>query len=121
MIELTMTLGEQVDGSIHLRVGDETLLEATLYDNDGTDWAASYETTLIVRRTYNDSGGQIEIPELTETTPGGDNIYYFDLSDITFEPGVYEAYVFVEGTYDVLTTPFDDSASFESFTITVTA
>jgi hypothetical protein len=120
MLKLDMTLGEKVDGSLHIRVDDTPILEATLYDNDGSAFLSGYSAYLLVRRSYDDLSGQVIIPEITETTPGNDNIFYFDLYDIAFEAGVYEAFVMVEGSWDTTpTTPISDVYSFEAFIIEV--
>ena len=113
-------LGQVPDADIELAVGDAAGLEITAYDADGNDWDSGYSATLVVRRCLESSTDQIEVDELVETTPEGDNVYYFSLASITYESGDYDAFLVLEGEWDAA---FDEALettySFEPFTITV--
>lgn len=118
MYQLTMYLGEKVDETpLAVKVGDVPVLEVTALDASGADWPDDYTATLVVRRSERDSTDQIEIAMDTEATPlDVDNIYYFHLTEMTFEPGNYEAHLVVESD-----DPTPDVYSFETFSIEVTA
>jgi hypothetical protein len=124
MYEISCILNQIPDANLQVRVGDTPVLKVTLYDTDGTAFDAGFEARLVVRRNDSDAAGEISIDNITETTPFGDNIYYFYLNDITFEPGNYECHIVVEdttfGTVPAIS-PDYEIYSFESFSIEVLA
>lgn len=121
MYSLTMYLNEQVDGKLTLHVDDAPVLEITAYDDTGVAIPAGFVALLVVRRNDKRSVDEIDIAEIVEATPDDDNIYYFDLSDITFERGNYEAHLLLNGydTTPLFPTPVDAVYSYESFEIEV--
>lgn len=125
MYDISCTLGQEVDGELEIRVSDNPVLVATLYDDDGSDWGTGFSAELIVRRNIDDSAGQITITAMVEATPRDDNIYYFLLGDITFSPGNYEAFVQItnvdfDGDF-IPVSPEVEIYSFEMFKITIEA
>jgi len=118
--EIDVYLGQIPDADIEVAVGDVPGLQITAYDADGNPWEDGYDAYLVVRRCLGDSSGEWVIPELLETTEGGDNIYHFNLDDITHERGDYDAYLVLDGEWDdAFVTPLVTSYSFESFPIKV--
>jgi len=112
--------GELPDGEVVIHVGDNPILELEVFDSEGVEWESGYEAYLVVRRCEESSLGEIVIDELAETTPYGDNNYFFELEDVSFEEGDYEAFLLLEGDYDyALTTPVSTIYSFEPFKINV--
>jgi hypothetical protein len=118
--KLDCYLNQIPDGEINLSVDDIAVLEITAYDVVGNDWESGWTATLYVRRNDRSSVDQWEIDELVELSPQGDNVYYFNLEDLNFERGDYEAHLVLEGSWDMdIMTPVSSVYSFESFKIYV--
>ena len=115
MINLNVTLGEPIDEKIVLQAGDKPLLELTAYDYDGSELDTGYTGTLFVGRSGDDSD-EWEIAEIVAVAPA-DNIFYFNLEEITYTRGNYQAYLFVEN--DTEATPVSDSVSYSYKNISI--
>ena len=99
-----MTLGEPIEDILTLQQGDKPLLEATLYDYDGTAWDEGYTATFIVGRSESDTDEWV-LSSIVGVSPE-DNVFYFNLEDITYTRGIYQGYVLVENATE--TTPVSD-------------
>lgn len=136
MYQMDFYLNQVPDGQLQLRVDSSAtpvgpLFRATLYDADGAGIEAPDYTvsaaSLIVRRSDGNSTDQITIIYEADLM-ASDNIFFFDLAQITYEPGNYEAHIVVEATYDDPAatpigpaTPLDEIMAFEAFKIEVLA
>lgn len=124
MYEITCTLNQVPDAHLILRVDDTPMLKVTLLDANGRAIKDGFEAWLLVRRNDSDEAGEIQILCIAEVTPYDDNVFYFYLEDITFEPGNYEAHIVIEDTtFGSVPTvsPEYEIYSFESFPIEVLA
>lgn len=119
MYEISMTLNEPVEEILTLQQGDTPVLEVTLYDWDGTAWDDNYTATLIVGRNAVDAT-EWDIAE-SACVPAVENVFCFELNEITFTIGVYTARVHVHVTAEStpLATPEDLAYSFLPFVIEV--
>lgn len=131
MYQMTFYLNQVPDGHITMRVDDVPALKATLYDADGTEFAAPDYTgmsaNLIIRRSDEDSTDDIIIAVEADGDVT-DNIWFFNLEDVNFEPGNYEGHIELTCTYEDAdatpigpTTPLDEVYTFELFQIEVLA
>jgi len=127
MYELSLYLGEVPDGKLNLSVGENPILKLTIYEANGEAWESGFFAQLIIHRSHSSDSDDVIIDEMLEVSPDMDNVYFFDLSDITFETGNYEAVLWVEGTYvpsypvaiSTLATPVTSTYSFEPIHIEV--
>lgn len=130
MYELSIYLGEVPDGKFELSVGDTPILKVTVYDADGEafgespaapDWGSGFSAELVIHRGHTADSDDVVIDEMIEVSPDTDNVFYFDLSGITFEQGDYEAVLKLEGIAEPpdFTTPELVDFSFLPFVITV--
>ena len=131
MYKMDFYLNQVPDGHITIRVDDVATLRAVLYDADGAEFAApdytAMSTVLIVRRSDENSTDEISIAAEADGD-ATDNIWFFDLEDVNFEPGNYEAHIVLTCTYEDTDatpigplTPLDEVFSFELFEIEVLA
>lgn len=92
MYELELTLNEPVEERLILRVGDSPMLKVTLLNYDGTDWPDGYTASLYIGRSNRDP----DIWTITGVVDGSHvNVFYFQLEDITYTIGDYDAIVYV--------------------------
>ena len=107
MYEIPMTLNEPIERVLTLQQGDSPVLKVTLYDDDGTAWDEGYDATLVIGRSTQD------VDEWNIADSAGlvvaDNVFYFNLEEITYTRGLYSAYVYVENATETtpLATPDD--------------
>ena len=119
MYELVMTLNEPVEEILTLQQGDSPVLKVTLFDWDGSAWDAGYDAFLIVGRNAVDDG-EWDIAE-SDGVPFAENVFYFELDEITNTIGNYVARVYVHVTAEAtpLATPEDLAYSFLPFQMKV--
>lgn len=119
MYEISMTLNEPIEEVLVLQQGDSPILETTLFDWDGTAWDTGYDATLIIGRSTTDPD-EWSIGSSVGVSPA-DNVFYFNLEEITYTRGIYWGYVFVNNDTETtpLTTPDDVEYSFRIFEIEV--
>jgi hypothetical protein len=135
MYQMDFYLNQVPEGALHLRVNLSAtpigpLFKASLYDADGDAIAdpdySAMTATLIVRRSDENATDEISIAEEADPMTT-DNIFYFNLAQITFEPGNYEAHIELEATYEsadatpIPATPLAEIMFFGAFNIEVLA
>ena len=90
MLQYTIYQNQSPDADPTIYVGDSQEIELTVQDANGADWPNDWTAELIVRRSNDDSVGEITIPSEVEATPLDiDNVFYFNLSYVSFEAGTY--------------------------------
>lgn len=119
MYEIAVTLGEPIEDKLVLQQGDSPLLELTAYDYDGTALDTGYTGTLYVGRSGSDPDEWI-LAEL-DRVPAVDNIFIFQLDEITYSRGNYQAFLLVENRLESTptATPEDVSYSYKNISIEV--
>ena len=108
MYEINVTLGEPIEDKLTLQQGDAPLLELTAYDYDGTALDSGYSGTLYIGRSGEDVDEWV-LTEITGVSPV-DNVFYFQLEEITYTRGNYQGYLFVSNSTE--TTPVGDAVSY---------
>lgn len=92
MYKKDITLNEPNDDEIFvLRQGDSPLFKLTVYDHDGTAWPAGYTGYLRIGRSNRD----YDIWILTGIPGDDDNEWYFQLEDVTYTIGDYDAILYL--------------------------
>ena len=109
MYKLDVTLNEPNDAeNLVLRVGDSPLLELTVYNHDGTAWPDGYDAFLRIGRSNRDP----DIWTITGTPSiTDDNVWYFNLEDITDTIGDYDVILYLQHPADA--TPGDDATELD--------
>ena len=119
MYEIAVTLNEPIEDVLTLQQGDRPLLELTAYDFDGTALDTGYTGTLYIGRSGSDHDEWVlsEIPAVAPV----DNVFYFNLEDITYTRGNYQAYLYVTNATETTPelTPDDVSYSYQTINIEV--
>ena len=101
MINLSITLNEPIEEILILQQEDAPILKLTAYDYDGTALDPGYTGTFIVGRSGVDPNEWTLVT--VDPTVASDNIFYFNLEEITYTRGEYQGYLYVENPTE--TTP----------------
>ena len=119
MYEIAVTLNEPIEDILVLQQGDRPLLKLTAYDYDNTALDTGYNGTLYIGRSGSDPD-EWALTEIIAVTPI-DNVFYFNLEDITYTRGNYQAYLYVTNTTETTpeATPDDVSYSYQTIHIEV--